>query len=392
VQVTVGSSSGFNFGPSEGIDETGALILMEVTDPDTKDALVPIVREQAELIFNDLNNNGVLDYEENGEDGENAASNVSVSGADLAGGDFGGFALEVRAADPENQPSLAELRAYNETVLTTLNNVEGLVNVELENDFGDGTDSPVYIRIDGETALRYIAEVESEDTLGITAIAIEEVQAAVDELADSGDDLNVPIEIAQGFESQQQEEGVAEIFVSMIIASAIAIVLLAVTFRHIIIPFEIFVSLPLSFLGAGIALTLTNRVLGLPALVGLLMLIGIVLTNAIVLLDRVQQNRREKHMSTYDALVEAGETRLRPILMTAATTAIAQLPLAASSESGAIIAAELATVVIGGLVSSTLLTLIVLPVIFSLVHGFLAWFSDLIGMGGGPSAQASAAD
>ena len=392
VQVTVGSVAGFDFGPDQGVNETGALILMEVTDTETKDALVPVVREQAELIFNDLNNNGELDYQENGEDGENAISNVSVSGADLAGGDFGGFALEVKAADPEVQPSLAELRAYNETVLTALNNVEGLVNVELENDFGDGSDSAVYIRIDGETALRYVGEVESEDTLGVAALAIDEAQVAVDELFDNSDELTVPVQVAQGFESQQQEEGVAEIIVSMGIASVIAIVLLALTFRHIIIPFEIFVSLPLSFLGAGVALTVTDRVLGLPALVGLLMLIGIVLTNAIVLLDRVQQNRREKHMSIYDALVEAGETRLRPILMTAATTTIAQLPLAASSESGAIIAAELATVVIGGLVSSTALTLIVLPVIFSLVHGFIQWLLSAIGMGGGPSAQASAAD
>jgi HAE1 family hydrophobic/amphiphilic exporter-1 len=98
------------------------------------------------------------------------------------------------------------------------------------------------------------------------------------------------------------------------------------------------------------------------------MLIGIVVTNAIVLLDLVERLRAEGH-STHDALIEGGRTRLRPILMTALAPILALVPLAAGFNEGSIIAAELGTVVIGGLLSSTFLTLLVIPAVYSLVDG-----------------------
>jgi HAE1 family hydrophobic/amphiphilic exporter-1 len=101
---------------------------------------------------------------------------------------------------------------------------------------------------------------------------------------------------------------------------------------------------------------------------GVLMLVGIVLTNAIVLIALVEQLRK-RGMDTHNALVEGGRTRLRPILMTALTTMVAMVPLAVGVGEGTILAAELAVVVIGGLFSSTLLTLLVIPVIYSLVDG-----------------------
>jgi len=99
-----------------------------------------------------------------------------------------------------------------------------------------------------------------------------------------------------------------------------------------------------------------------------LMLVGIVLTNAIVLIALVEQLRKGG-MSTYDALVQGGQTRLRPILMTALTTIFAMIPLALGVSSGTLLAAEMAVVVVGGLFSSTLLTLVVIPVLYSLVEG-----------------------
>ncbi len=108
--------------------------------------------------------------------------------------------------------------------------------------------------------------------------------------------------------------------------------------------------------------------MGIAGLMGILMLIGIVLTNAVVLIDVIEQ-RRKVGMSPYDALIQGGQTRLRPILMTALTTIIAMLPLAFDTDGGVLMAAELATVVIGGLVTSTLLTLVVVPVIYSLFDG-----------------------
>ena len=110
------------------------------------------------------------------------------------------------------------------------------------------------------------------------------------------------------------------------------------------------------------------------------MLIGIVVTNAIVLLDLVERLRREG-MSTYDALIEGGRTRVRPILMTAIATILALIPLAAGFNQGSIIAAELGTVVIGGLFSSTFLTLLVIPVIYSLVEGAAGPRGDAAGGG-----------
>jgi hypothetical protein len=103
-------------------------------------------------------------------------------------------------------------------------------------------------------------------------------------------------------------------------------------------------------------------------MIGFLMLIGIVVTNAIVLLDLVERLKSQGH-STRDALIEGGRTRVRPILMTAFATILALIPLAAGFNEGSIIAAELGTVVIGGLFSSTFLTLLVVPVVYSLVDG-----------------------
>jgi HAE1 family hydrophobic/amphiphilic exporter-1 len=98
------------------------------------------------------------------------------------------------------------------------------------------------------------------------------------------------------------------------------------------------------------------------------MLVGIVVTNAIVLLDMVKQ-REKQGMSTREALLEGGRIRVRPILMTALATILATLPLALGENDGSFIASELGTVVIGGLLSSTLLTLVVIPVLYSLASG-----------------------
>ena len=117
------------------------------------------------------------------------------------------------------------------------------------------------------------------------------------------------------------------------------------------------------------ALALTGKTLGLPALIGVLMLIGIVVTNAIVLLEYVIE-LRHKGMPLDEAIIEGGKVRLRPILMTALATIFALTPLALSTESGAIIASDLAVVVIGGLLTSTLLTLLVVPAAYRIVAGW----------------------
>ena len=156
--------------------------------------------------------------------------------------------------------------------------------------------------------------------------------------------------------------------IAMLVAILLVYIIMVATFRSLLNPLILLVSIPFAAVGAVLALVITGTSLGMPSLVGLLMLIGIVVTNAIVLLDLVEQFRR-KGMDARTAVIEGGRRRLRPILMTAIATILALMPLALGLSEGEIIASELATVVIGGLFSSTLLTLIVVPVVYSLVEG-----------------------
>ena len=172
----------------------------------------------------------------------------------------------------------------------------------------------------------------------------------------------------------QMNEAFSGLFVSMGVAVLLVYVAMVLTFNSLVTPFIILFTLPLATIGAFPALFVTGRPIGVSALIGFLMLIGIVVTNAIVLLDLVERLRSEG-MSTYDALVEGGRTRVRPILMTAIATILALVPLAAGLSQGSIIAAELGTVVIGGLFSSTFLTLLVIPVVYSLMDGVRQHFS-----------------
>jgi HAE1 family hydrophobic/amphiphilic exporter-1 len=159
----------------------------------------------------------------------------------------------------------------------------------------------------------------------------------------------------------------SRMFIAMIVAIIIVLLIVVFMMHSIINPLIIMVSLPLAFIGSIPALLVSGHTLGVSALMGLLMLIGIVLTNAIVLVSMVEQQRKTG-LSTRDALLEGGKTRLRPILMTALTTILAMVPMAVSASSGTMLGAELAIVVIGGMVSSTFLTLFVIPAVYSLVH------------------------
>jgi len=167
--------------------------------------------------------------------------------------------------------------------------------------------------------------------------------------------------------AEQMGETFSSMFIAIIIAIVIVFLIVILMMRSIINPLIIMISLPLAAIGSILALLITNHTLGVSAMMGLLMLIGIVLTNAIVLVSMVEQLRK-KGRSIRDALLEGGKTRLRPILMTALTTILAMVPLALMVSSGTMLSAELAIVVIGGMVSSTLLTLFVIPAVYSMVH------------------------
>lgn len=154
---------------------------------------------------------------------------------------------------------------------------------------------------------------------------------------------------------------------AMLVAIVIVYLVLVITFKGGLAPFTILFSLPFTIIGVVLALLITGETISVPSLIGMLMLIGIVVTNAIVLIDRVITNGHEG-MSIKEALLEAGGTRIRPILMTAIATIGALLPLLFGQDSSILISKGMAQrTVIGGLISSTLLTLIVVPVIYEIL-------------------------
>ncbi len=243
---------------------------------------------------------------------------------------------------------------------------------------------PVTIaRTDGARSARITGSITSDDTQAVGL----EIQSKIDAL-----DLPPGVRVASGGVFQQIGEEFQQIFVAMAVGIALIYLVMVASLGSLRNPFVIVTSMPLAMIGALAALAITGRSLGLAGAMGILMLIGIVVTNAVVLISFVEQ-LRQGGMSVRDALMRGGRIRLRPILMTALTTSIALLPLAAFTEdSGGIISAELATVVIGGLASSTFLTLIVVPVVYTLANDSIpALFARLSRRAGGEPARSGAA-
>ena len=219
---------------------------------------------------------------------------------------------------------------------------------------------PVTIsRTDGVRSATITGDITEED--------VQAVGRAVDERIAA---LSPPpgVEVSSGGVFADIAEGFQAIFLSMGVGIVLVYLVMVAFLGSLRNPLVIVTSLPLALIGALIALAITGRTLGLPAMMGVLLLIGIVVTNAIVLISFVEQ-LRARGMSVYEALVTGGRVRLRPILMTALTTSFALLPLAAApADDGGIIGAEMATVVIGGLASSTALTLIVVPIVYTIFN------------------------
>ena len=167
----------------------------------------------------------------------------------------------------------------------------------------------------------------------------------------------------------QQQDAFSQLGLALLAAILIVYIVMVATFKSLRQPLLLLVSVPFAATGAILLQIITGVPLGVASLIGVLMLIGIVVTNAIVLVDLVNQYR-EKGLSAYEATVAGGSRRLRPILMTALATIFALTPMALGiTGHGGFISQPLAIVVIGGLISSTVLTLLVLPTLYNLVEG-----------------------
>ncbi|MDW7652291.1 MAG: efflux RND transporter permease subunit, partial [Bacillota bacterium] len=202
--------------------------------------------------------------------------------------------------------------------------------------------------------------------------AQQDIQAAID-------DLHVPSGYTAAFRGQMME--MQDTFADMLLALALAIALvymvMASQFESFVHPLTVMFTLPLATIGVIFTLLYTGQNLSLPSLIGVVMLSGIVVNNAIVLIDYVNQ-LRGRGLDVHSALLEAGETRLRPILMTTLTTVLAMLPLALGIGSGAEMQQPLALTVMGGLTVGALLTLFVIPLIYSIFDRLLPKATNIV--------------
>ncbi|RSS83462.1 efflux RND transporter permease subunit [Streptomyces sp. WAC06614] len=214
-------------------------------------------------------------------------------------------------------------------------------------------------RIDGARAATITAKPVGDNT-GAVSSALQTTLKSLD--------LPTGATATVGGVSQDQDEAFGNLGLAMLAALAIVFMLLVATFRSLVQPLILLVSVPFAATGALGLLIATGTPMGVPAMIGMLMLIGIVVTNAIVLIDLVNQYRAQG-LGVVEAVIEGGRHRLRPILMTALATIFALLPMALGvTGEGGFISQPLAVVVIGGLVSSTLLTLLLVPTLYTMVE------------------------
>ncbi|WP_285397021.1 efflux RND transporter permease subunit [Lysinibacillus sp. fls2-241-R2A-57] len=241
------------------------------------------------------------------------------------------------------------------TALGTTMTIGELVKVE------EGTTLNSLSRSKGE----YYATVSGT----ITEEDISKVTSATDKKIDK---LDLPKGVTTGVAgvAADMQETFTQLGIAMLAAIAIVYFILVVTFGEGLAPFAILFSLPFAVIGAFVGLFVTNQTISVSVMMGLLMLIGIVVTNAIVLVDRIIHMERDG-LVMREAILEAGATRLRPILMTAIATIGAMIPMALGGGGSGLISKDLAITVIGGLLSSTLLTLVVVPIVYEMLSKML---------------------
>ncbi|MFD0787271.1 efflux RND transporter permease subunit, partial [Micromonospora azadirachtae] len=215
-----------------------------------------------------------------------------------------------------------------------------------------------------------VSRIDGERSVTVTGTATgSNLGATTEKLRQRLDGIEVPgATIVIGGVSADQADAFGDLGLAVLVAIAIVFLIMVATFRSLIQALILLISIPFAATGAVGLLLVTGTPLGVPALIGMLMLVGIVVTNAIVLMDLINQYRAQG-LGVQEAVVEGGRHRLRPILMTAVATIFALLPMAFGlTGEGGFISQPLAVVVIGGLLSSTLLTLLLVPTLYTMVE------------------------
>ncbi|MEY9978599.1 efflux RND transporter permease subunit [Lysinibacillus sp. RC79] len=242
-----------------------------------------------------------------------------------------------------------------QTALGTTMTIGELVKVE------EGTTLNKLSRSKGEYFAKVSGTIIGDDMSKATSAADKKINKL---------DLPKGVTTGVGGVAADMQETFTKLGIAMLAAIAIVYFILVVTFGEGLAPFAILFSLPFAVIGAFVGLYVTNQTISVSVMMGLLMLIGIVVTNAIVLVDRIIHMERNG-LAMREAILEAGATRLRPILMTAIATIGAMIPMALGNGGSGLISKDLAITVIGGLLSSTLLTLLVVPIVYEMLSKML---------------------
>ena len=247
--------------------------------------------------------------------------------------------------------------------------VEDILATEVPTAFGTTMPLSELVTVEEGTTYNTLARSQGEYYATVSGKIIgDDISKATAEVDKELDKLNLPKGVTLGVAgvAADMAETFTQLGIAMLAAIAIVYFILVVTFGEGIAPFSILFSLPFAIIGSFVGLLIAGETISVNVMMGILMLIGIVVTNAIVLVDRIIHMERDG-MEMRDAILEAGATRLRPILMTAIATIGALIPLAIGSGGGGLISKGLGITVIGGLASSTLLTLVIVPIVYEVL-------------------------
>ncbi|WJE15509.1 efflux RND transporter permease subunit [Halobacillus sp. ACCC02827] len=265
-----------------------------------------------------------------------------------------------------------DLNVYLNVEEPELSTIEDLTSREIQTPLGQTVPVSEVVEVEEGTTADTITRRDNRVYASVSAeITVDDVGAVSGDVYDKAQDIDTPsgVEITQGGVAEDIADSFSQLGLAMLAAIAIVYLILVIFFGGGLAPLAILFSLPFTIIGAVLGLLISGETLSISAMIGALMLIGIVVTNAIVLIDRVIHKEKEG-FTTREALIDAGVTRLRPILMTALATIGALLPLALGFEGGSIISKGLGVTVIGGLASSTLLTLLIVPLVYEILSKF----------------------
>jgi hydrophobic/amphiphilic exporter-1 (mainly G- bacteria), HAE1 family len=358
---------------SQDFSQSGASneIQMQVYGESMKD-IEPVVKD-IENIMKDNKNLTKVDstISESYDEYSFVADQNKLSKLGLTAGQIG-----MALAPERNRPVLTtvekdgeDLNVYVQVEKDKVNSVNDLTSKTIQSPLGksvaikdlvdvkEGKTSDTVTRRDGKIFVSVSGKLKTDDVTKVSA----DLQKKIDRV-----DTPTGVEINMGGVTEDIQESFTQLGLAMLAAIAIVYLVLVITFGGGLAPFAILFSLPFTIIGALLGLLVSGETLSLSAMIGALMLIGIVVTNAIVLIDRVI-HKEKAGLSRREAILDAGVTRLRPILMTAIATIGALLPLALGLEGSGIISKGLGVTVIGGLTSSTLLTLVIVPIVYEAV-------------------------